>query len=591
MELIHFPLKRNLDLENSNLWVQFNGIEIKPKRSVKWLGIQIDSELKFKEHVDIRTSKATRIFHQIERLSNTERGLSFQAMRQLYIACITSVADYGVPIWWANQAQFINKYQKIQNQALQKILGAFKKSPTRAMEIEASIPPPQVRFNKICRSYILRSLDFNNSHIIKQRLPASFTLNPGESIEPNPRSFYDWNTTQTPKRRRIIRNNNNSDSDSAPNYSPIRRKKRKFPSQIYRLVSLFSPYNWDLFQKSEDIYENRDIQDLLSLNISTLSKDEETKNHKNMISHWIQQGIQDKIILYTDGSRSIKEYNGSGVYLFDPLEYQSFAWNIGAKQEIFDAEYFAIFKALEIAFQKLSRIKEIWIFSDSQSVLKGLQSSLKTRQHFLYEKIYTLAEKIKIWDPNIKIIIQWVPGHMKIFGNEKADEAAKYGAEWTELTPNMGPSKSYISKKLKEKSLQEWENIWENSEKGSHYKQFYMNLKWKANPLRINKVLWSSFQQLKLGHGYFLSYLSKLPDYNTNICNKCDMNQKQTPYHLILQCQDSSQARKNTIGKINPRDRNLYYLFTNKAGQTTLIEFLKESKIASRKWFLETSTD
>ena len=52
-------------------------------------------------------------FHQIARLSNTERGLSFQAMRQLYIVCITSVADYEVSIWWNNQKFLLEKYQKL----------------------------------------------------------------------------------------------------------------------------------------------------------------------------------------------------------------------------------------------------------------------------------------------------------------------------------------------------------------------------------------------------------------------------------------------------------------------------------------------
>jgi len=48
--------------------------------------------------VKIKILTATRIFYQIVRLSNTERDLSFQTMRQLYIACITSVADYEVLI-------------------------------------------------------------------------------------------------------------------------------------------------------------------------------------------------------------------------------------------------------------------------------------------------------------------------------------------------------------------------------------------------------------------------------------------------------------------------------------------------------------
>jgi len=46
--------------------------------------------------VEKKIALAKKIFMQIERLSNIERELSFQAMRQLYIACISSVADYGV---------------------------------------------------------------------------------------------------------------------------------------------------------------------------------------------------------------------------------------------------------------------------------------------------------------------------------------------------------------------------------------------------------------------------------------------------------------------------------------------------------------
>jgi predicted component of type VI protein secretion system len=108
--------------------------------------------------VEKKIALANKIFMQIERLSNTERGLSFQAMRQLYIACISSVADYGVPVWWNNQKHFLEKFQKLQNLALRKILGVFKTSPIRAMEIEASLPPPRVRFNKICKNYALRTL-------------------------------------------------------------------------------------------------------------------------------------------------------------------------------------------------------------------------------------------------------------------------------------------------------------------------------------------------------------------------------------------------------------------------------------------------
>ena len=45
-----------------------------------------------------KIADATRVFHQIAKLSNIKKGLSFQAMRQLYIAYIVSIADFEVPI-------------------------------------------------------------------------------------------------------------------------------------------------------------------------------------------------------------------------------------------------------------------------------------------------------------------------------------------------------------------------------------------------------------------------------------------------------------------------------------------------------------
>jgi len=105
-----------------------------------------------------RVAAACRMFHSISRLANTERGLSFQAMRQLYIACITSVADYGVSVWWKNQQYLLDKFEKLQNSALRKILGAFKTSSVSAMQIEAGLPSTQVRFEKLCKNYALRIL-------------------------------------------------------------------------------------------------------------------------------------------------------------------------------------------------------------------------------------------------------------------------------------------------------------------------------------------------------------------------------------------------------------------------------------------------
>ena len=137
-----------------------------------------------------------------------------------------------------------------------------------------------------------------------------------------------------------------------------------------------------------------------------------------------------QIILYSDGSK-LNENNGIGIYNLNSKK--SHAYNIGKEQEIFDSEFYGISKALELAQKEINPfILDIWIFSDSQAILKGLKTSQKTRTHFIYSEIYEIAKEIK--SQNININIQWSPGHMNIFGNEKADKIAKYAAE--NLEPN-----------------------------------------------------------------------------------------------------------------------------------------------------------
>jgi hypothetical protein len=57
----------------------------------------LDRKLTFKKHTEMKCTAATRAFHLIHRLSNTSKGLSFQAIRQLYILYIKAIGTYRVP--------------------------------------------------------------------------------------------------------------------------------------------------------------------------------------------------------------------------------------------------------------------------------------------------------------------------------------------------------------------------------------------------------------------------------------------------------------------------------------------------------------
>jgi hypothetical protein len=65
-ELIHFYSKRTTIEEGLKL----GDIEISPKPLVRWLGVFLDSKLTFKQHVEIKISKAKTAFYLIRRLGN-----------------------------------------------------------------------------------------------------------------------------------------------------------------------------------------------------------------------------------------------------------------------------------------------------------------------------------------------------------------------------------------------------------------------------------------------------------------------------------------------------------------------------------------
>src|SRR5690349_4209174 len=118
-------------------------------------------------------------------------------------------------------SSFPGKFQKLQNNAIRKILEAFKTSPIMTMELKAAISPLKVKFNKICQNYALKILQMPENHSIRLRVSSSFPPY-SSGTELDWEKFKDWNE----------KNQNNSEiakisSNSEDNMQRHRRKRRK----------------------------------------------------------------------------------------------------------------------------------------------------------------------------------------------------------------------------------------------------------------------------------------------------------------------------------------------------------------------------
>ena len=87
--------------------------------------------------------------------------------------------------------------------------------------------------------------------------------------------------------------------------------------------------------------------------------------------------------------------------------------------------------------------------------------------------------------------------------------------------------------------------------------------------------------QLKIGHGYFKSYLARLLVYTINRCFICGI--KENPEHLILYCKTTQVIKEELKKEFNIKEFSLKNLFSTKSGQEFLFKFIEKTKISTRE--------
>ena len=167
-------------------------------------------------------------------------------------------------------------------------------------------------------------------------------------------------------------------------------------------------------------------------------------------------------------SRSKAERTEREVHARDT--HQEKRWNLGKHVKAHDTELYGILQATDYAKKWTARDPEtdaIWIFVDHQAAIRRSLSPVATAgQHLTIRIIDNLSSILQV-RPNIKINIQWVPGHTEVAGSEAADSYAKGAAD---LPGRCSDSfTSYIKRQIQEASLREWQQIWTATAKGHGY--------------------------------------------------------------------------------------------------------------------------
>ena len=112
------------------------------KKSIKYLGVQLDRRLSFGEHLQIATAKAIQCGAALTRLMPNIGGPR-EAKRRLVASVVNSKLLYAAPIWTnaLNNHAILKKLFSAQRGVVMRIVSAYRTVSTSAVLVLASVPP------------------------------------------------------------------------------------------------------------------------------------------------------------------------------------------------------------------------------------------------------------------------------------------------------------------------------------------------------------------------------------------------------------------------------------------------------------------
>lgn len=324
-------------------------------------------------------------------------------------------------------------------------------------------------------------------------------------------------------------------------------------------------------------YERKKLKTKLTINDELPIKNSNKKNTKDEHLKQISLETINKeeyancIKVYTDAS---KEEDKMGIGIYIESSEESFEYRIDKKNFIMNGELLGIFQAIKLMKNKN---QDIVIFTDSKSSLQLLiKGQNQATDNCHVEAILNYITK----KTQNKINLQWIPSHIGINGNEKADELAKNGttSSWY-LTNNFTTKESF--NQLKQHIYKEWEMDYQEISKKKGKKYFELEKSPRQTPWFQNyrgtsheiKLL----TRIRTDHYLSNKKLKLFKQKQTENCETCkeidDIN------HILFKCKKYENIRK----KVNliKNQNNVDELIKNKnyLNYKALYQFLKMAEI------------
>ena len=147
------------------------GVPIPLDRTVRFLGLTMDSRLTYKEHFSLLREKCMKVLNVLKCVSRTTYGSDRATLLLLYRSLLRSKLDYASIVYDSACKTSERTLDTIHNAALRTVTGAFRTSPTHSILAEVHEPPLALR--RRMRSVCVTLANYANSQSTQHMITSS----------------------------------------------------------------------------------------------------------------------------------------------------------------------------------------------------------------------------------------------------------------------------------------------------------------------------------------------------------------------------------------------------------------------------------
>ena len=381
------------------------------KTNSKFLGLYWDQKLTWNPQISRLKTDCTKLLDLLKVMTSQKWGARQDSILKVYRTYVRSKLDYGAVVYSSASATALKTLEPIANEALRVATGALKSTPIQSLEVLTDEPGLGLRRELL----ILR-------YFIKIRANLSNPAFSSVMCSDNPSIF---NSIHKPfgVRAKLLAENFNL------RFIPI---QPQFSYTLSKLTVPMSNFDTPEIDTSLALFPKQSTSSIVyQQNFSFL-----TSSKFSMFTK-----------IFTDGSKSSSGV-GSAAVCGDKISVASLPKFV----TIFSAEVYAIWLALSLVRDLAST--RFLVCTDSLSALSAIKNYAHPNPHVRKVQV----QVIRLRQDGIVIQFLWVPSHVGIRGNERADAAACRAAT---TPPTFFPSYyrelyPLINEVIKGKRLQRW---------------------------------------------------------------------------------------------------------------------------------------